>query len=389
MSQTIPVSAIRSMVPAGSLQAVSAQGLSRAGHDHSTGTKAPVYDPDAIHLTANPRQAMQMVVLATGEPLGYKTPRQEAAYIESLDLAAPVGHYDPDGFLSKLGLGELKGSGRGDASMIHAVKESDYRPHFTLINRQVGIPGFLYKGLVNGSKSYQAVQGVADPLMAAYSNHRRLWDKPFTPTQTAKPTGQTPTERYPAILGDADKPIAIEWGEDFHSGTEGAQHGYGTYQIATALGFDPAQAKRIATLTYDVDLNKTPYGKTGPIVIGSMDRHFNFRPEGGEDTRILWARRHLEAAIAYGRQGAFDQAEIELGVGLHSLQDLFAHGQVSPSVHATLGKFVDTPGWSPVSFVEATVATRNYLRAYIQGIGNDKGDYGLPPEPIATQPSAN
>jgi hypothetical protein len=342
------------------------------------------YNPDVIYLSTDRRQEMQMVVTATGEPLGFKTPKQEASYLKSLEMAAPVEQYDPKGFLKSLGLWGIVGSGRGDDAFVTAVKDTDYKPHFGPKKFPIAIPGFIMKGMVNGSPSYEAVQGFVDPALSAYTNKRALWKKPLEPAQKPKPTDVTPQQRYAQPLsGTAGM---VDWGSDFHDGEDQGKHGYGTFQIAVGMGFTEAQARRFSHNDSGVDTNKTPYGKTGPIVIGQMDRHFNFDRKG-EDTRILWARRHLELAIEYGRKGAFDEAEVELGVGLHSLQDLFAHAQLNPTVHATLGKFVDDPQWSPVSMVEATVATRNYLKAYLKGITNADGSYELPPEPV--KPSEN
>jgi len=355
--------------------------LRHGGHAKPKPAKpnAQPYNPDAIYLTTDRKAAMQMVMQATGDKIGYDTPKAEAGYLRSLELTEAMSDYDPKGFLKDLGLWGLVGAGRGDQSFAVSVKDSKYKPHFGSEKISIPIPRFIMKGMVNGSKSYVAVQGAVDPILAAYTNKRGLWKKPFDPAQTPKPTGTTPQQRYPQAL--AGKTTLVDWGNDFHNGDADHDHGYGTFQIASAMGFGSEQARRISGTTYGVDLNTTPYGKTSPIVIGQMDRHFNFNRDG-EDTRILWARRHLEEAIKLGRQGSFDEAEIELGMGLHSLQDLFAHGQIKPTGHATLGKFVDDPLWSPVSMVEATVATRNYLKGYLQGISNADGGYTQPPEPV-------
>lgn len=336
------------------------------------------YNPDAVHLSANRREEMAMVPVVTGQQLSFKTAKAEDSYLKSLDMALPVEKYDPNGFLKSLGLWGIAGAGRDDKAFIQAVKDTDYRPHFGSKSISIPIPGFIMKGMINGSPTYHAVQGWVDPALSAYTNKRGMWKKPFDPKQAAKPTDETPQHRYPQVF--AGTTGLLEWGNDFHNGDSEGAAGYGTFQIAKALGLSEEQSRRISGTDYGVDMNTTPYGKTGPIVIGQMDRHFNFDRDG-EDTRILWARRHLEQAIALGRKGSFDEAEVELGVGLHSLQDLFAHGQVNPAVHATLGKFVDDPTWSPVSMVEATVATRNYIKAYFTGITSADGTYAQPMEP--------
>lgn len=145
---------------------------------------------------------------------------------------------------------------------------------------------------------------------------------------------------------------------------------YGTYAIARNLGFSEEQAHRVAVTCFAVDRNHTPYGKTGPSPLDQMDRHFNL-DRGGQDTRMVWASRHLQQAIAFGRETSYDEAEVELGMGLHSLQDAFAHGQLTPSMHGVIGEFPDNVTYSPVSFYEATGATVAYLRAYLHALKGD------------------
>jgi hypothetical protein len=344
------------------------------------------YHPDDLHLTVDPRREMAMVVKVTGKPLNFKTPAQEAAYVDSLSHT-PVTEYDPEGFLGKLGLWGIKGAGRKDADFVEAAAATDWKPNNTTANgKKIWIQGFLYDKLLHHSLIFRAVAAVGDPVIQAFSKVRHLWKKPFAVKETAHPTGETPQQRYPnAFAGRSGFDDLLDWGEDFHGGVPGehiheGEQGYGTWAIARGLGFSAEQAKRLGDMCNGVDDDKTPYGKTKPKPIGQIDRHFNMNRQG-EDSRLIWAQRHLQQAVAFGRQGAFNEAETELGVGLHSLQDLFAHAQSTPSVHATLGDFLDMVGYSPVGMVEATIATRNYLRAYLKGISSADGTWQLPPEP--------
>lgn len=355
-------------------------------HDENPYAFLKGYDPDALYLTSDPRQEMAMVARVTGKPLNFANATQEAAYVRSLSHT-PQSDYDPEGFLTKLGLWGIKGAGRKDDAFIEAAVTTDWKPdNKTASGKSIWIQGYLYDKLLHHSPVFRAVAAIGDPVIQAYSKIRHLWKKPFHAQQTAHPTGQTPQQRYAnALSGKAGNDDLLDWGEDFHGGVPGehiheGQEGYGTWAIARGLGFTAEQAKRLGEMCNGVDIDKTPYGKTKPKPVGQIDRHFNMNRKG-EDSRLIWAQRHLQQAIAFGRQGAFDEAETELGVGLHSLQDLFAHAQATPSVHATMGDFLDMVGYSPVGMVEATVATRNYLRAYLKGITSLDGNWELPAEP--------
>ncbi|MBC7544054.1 MAG: hypothetical protein H7338_15120 [Candidatus Sericytochromatia bacterium] len=340
------------------------------------------YDPDQIYLTVDPRQAMQMVIKVTGKPSGYTSPAQEQAYIESLAMGTPVAQYDPEGFMARLGLTGIKGAGRTDESFVHAVRQTTYVPDTEVGGHSIWIQGKMFDKLLHDPEAFAKVKNSVGVVMDARANSRKDWTKPLPDKQTLHPTGETPKQRYPhALKGIPNTEVPLTWHEDFHGGVPG-QHihdggaGYGTYAIAKAVGFSTAQAIRFGEVCNNVDNGKTPYGSTGPSPIGALDRHFNFN-RGGEDSRLIFARKHLERAIEYGRKGAYNEAETEIGVGLHSLQDLFAHAQSSTSVHATMGGFLDEPEYSPVGMVEATVATRNYMKAYLKGISSSDGRYAV------------
>ncbi len=356
---------------------VTSQGLTPAPSLVSSqaiaGRVPAAYDPTQIYLAADPRLEMQMVVTVTGKPLGYKSPAQETAYVESLVIGATPAQYDPEGYLATLDLIGIKAAGRSDDSFVAAVRQTDYRPDTTVGGQSIWIQGKMFDKLLNDPEAFAKVKNSVGNAMDAMCRNHKDWTKPLPDKQTPHPTGETPQQRYPgAIKGLPNTDTDLEWHSDFHGGVPG-EHihdggaGYGTYAIAKALGFSTKQAIHFGEVCDDVDSGKTPYGGTGPTPIGAFDRHFNFNP-GGQDTRLIYARKHMERAVAFGRKGAYNEAEVEIGVGLHSLQDLFAHAQSSTSVHATMGGFLDEPEYSPVGLVEATVATRNYMKAYIKGI---------------------
>jgi hypothetical protein len=83
---------------------------------------------------------------------------------------------------------------------------------------------------------------------------------------------------------------------------------------------------------------------------------------------VVYAAQHLSAAIELAKVGSFNEAEIELGVGLHALQDVFAHGQITTAMHAVIGEFPDEVDLHPLALYEATLATAAYLVAYLEAI---------------------
>jgi hypothetical protein len=206
----------------------------------------------------------------------------------------------------------------------------------------------------------------------APSRNRATWKRPFTPSGTPQPTGETVQQRYASSLAKLNAAhYNLLFDDDFHAGLPAVAAlpagTYGTYNIATAMGFTEPQAWRVASTCNRIDYDATPYGKTSFSPTGQMDRHFNL-DRSGQDTRLVWAKRHLEAARALAHLGAFDQAEVELGCGLHSLQDVFAHGQLTPSMHGVIGEFPDQVTWDPIAALEATQATQAYFQAYLTSL---------------------
>ena len=244
-----------------------------------------------------------------------------------------------------------------------------YRPDNRLWGHRILPQQWLFDLARSHPSVFLGLTRLTNPLLEGPSRLKGLWKKRFHSRQPIIPTGVRPHDRYPEVNArKANGPLGFD--QDFHSGVPtGTDPGtrYGTYAIARALGFSDDQARRLGRMDNGVDDNTTPYGKTSPYLMGQEDRHFNLAGSG-EDTRLVWARRHLEQAIAFGRATSYDQAEVELGAGLHSLQDLFAHGQLTPSVHAVLGDFPDDVTRDPIAVVEATRATAAYLKVYLQAL---------------------
>lgn len=298
-----------------------------------------------------------------GRPVGFTTLEAMESYLKSLDQGLAQEAYDRDNFLGSIGITDTKSGGRQDALTLEAVrKDKGYRPDDKFLGSK--IPQQVFFDLATTyPEFFLALTKVSNPILESPSRTKAAWAKPFEAKQPAHPTGKTPAERYPEAVAQ----IKLGFGPDFHAGMSDSEQRYGTHTIAMSLGFSDEQATRIGTMASGVDFNTTPYGKTGPEVFAQMDRHFNL-DRHGEDTRLVWAANHLKAAIAYGQIGAYDEAEVELGVGLHSLQDTFAHGQLTPSVHAVIGKYPDVVDRNPIALYEATDATAAYLKAYLKGI---------------------
>jgi len=187
-------------------------------------------------------------------------------------------------------------------------------------------------------------------------------------------------ERYLGIL--RKKVPQFAWDRGPHTGSidpeRRANEDFGTYDIAVKFGFAEEQARRMATKCYDVDISQTHYHDprdrtkrriTGTVgEIGDIQRHYNRSPAGLEDTRITAARIHLERAFRLADDGFFDAAEQEFGIGLHSLQDIFSHAQLTPFIHTCLGEFPDLVKYHPLSMFETAVATEGYLKKFIAGL---------------------
>lgn len=336
---------------------------------------------DRLALSAVPRPTTgpslrDEVALAeqiTGKPSHFQTEPELQAYLTSLEKALPQDAYDRQSFLAGLGLKDVKAAGRTDRPVLDAVRaQPGYVPNDDNTGHTPWIQQRFFNLAMSHPSFFLGLTKVTNPLMEAKSKAGKPWTKPFASKQTPHPTGVSVQDRYKDALAKLQVHTAT-FGPDVHGGipnVDGPAHPtYGTYEIAMAMGFSDAAARRFGNADKGIDDGTTPYGKTGPMPTDEMDRHFNLDPDG-QDTRLVWAKNHLDAAIALAKQQSYDEAEVELGCGLHSLQDLFAHGQISPSLHAVLGQFPDDVDWNPVAFYEATGATQAYLQAYLKAISS-------------------
>lgn len=316
------------------------------------------------------RAALTQAEKLLGFKHAYRNETELTAYLTTYVKAKPVGEYDREGFLAELGLTSPRAGGRTDGPTFAAVLAiPGLTPGADHGGHERPAQALAMRFAVANPKLYAGLAVVVNPGLEAPSRLKGKWRKAFSPLQAPAPTGQSAPERYAGAYA-MFKRYGLAFDDDVHSGLPGtAPDGtleYGTSGMLRQLGFTEEVLTRIARTTNAVDEpDATPYGRTHPLVFGQMDRHFNL-DRRGQDTRLLWAKRHLDAAVGYARQTAYAEAEVELGCGLHSLQDSFAHGQLSPYLHGTIGHFPDDVHYNPLAYLEAASATQAYMRRYLE-----------------------
>jgi hypothetical protein len=304
----------------------------------------------------------------------------------------PTKSFDPNGFLSDLGLTLSLTAGRSNIELLHAFALiDDYGPDARYFPMPEKVAAFVQKTLLLlnfiSPHLVSAVDRLINPLIV-----KKLEEKYVTDKHDPNPYGRfeeivrgdhyelSKEKRYFGIL--RKKVPQYAWDNGPHSGSidpgRNGTENFGTYDIALTLGFTESQAGRIAIKCYDVDISKThyhhPHDKTKPRVtgtvgeIGDIHRHYNRSHHGREDTRIRAAKIHLERALRLTDEGYYDTAEQELAIGLHSLQDIFSHSQLTPVVHTLIGEFPDIVKYHPLSMFETAMATEGYLKKFIQGL---------------------
>jgi hypothetical protein len=339
---------------------------------------APAAEGDRLEVSAPPaprqptlREQIAITEKITGKKSHFETEPALQAYLTSLEKALPQDQYDRSGFLASLGLTDVKAAGRTNRPVLDAVRaQPGYVPNDDSTGKEIWIQKQFFGLAKNHPDVFMALTHVSDPVLEAKGKIQHKWDKPLDPQPTPAPTNVPAADRYKAAYTkQAER--TLQFGPDVHGGLPDINNPthptYGTYAIAMNMGFDEAAARRFGSMDVGIDNNVTPYGKTSPMPQDQIDRHFNLDRDE-QDTRLVYAQKHLELAIKLAKATDYDAAEIQLGCGLHSLQDLFAHGQITPSVHAVLGQFPDDVDWNPVAFYEATGATQAYLAAYLKAI---------------------
>lgn len=304
----------------------------------------------------------------------------------------PTESFDPNGYLVELGLAKSMTAGRSNIEMLRAFQLiGAYRPdarYFPLPKKIAALVQKVFLALSRISPHLaNAVDRLIDPLAV------KKIEKNFSPDRDrsapygrieeiikGERSGLTKEARYFGIL--RRKLPQLAWDRGPHTGSidpaSRVAENFGTYDIAVKLGFTEEQAARMATKCYDVDTSNThyhdPHNRTQPRItgtvgkIGDIHRHYNRSPADKEDTRITAARIHLKRALKLTDQGYYDAAEQELGIGLHSLQDIFSHCQLTPTTHTCLGEFPDLVKYHPLAMFETALATEGYIKKFISGL---------------------
>jgi hypothetical protein len=303
-----------------------------------------------------------------------------------------VDSFDPAGFLSELGLKTTLAAGRTNADLLrafHLIKDYRPDPRYFPFSKKTG--ALIQKLFLSTSKiathAATTIDRVLDPVAVRWTEKSHQTDRyhaaPFgTLADIAKAApSELPKEaRYLGVLRKQVRQFAWDRGPHAGSIDPGRRAGedFGSYDIALRFGFSKQQARRIATQCYGLDISQTHYRDpldpaqpriTGTVGrIGDIQRHYNRSPAGAEDTRITAARIHLERAHKLAEQGFYDAADEEFAIGLHSLQDIFSHAQLTPSTHTCLGEFPDLVKYHPQAMFETALATEGYFKKFIAGL---------------------
>ncbi|MCP4693409.1 MAG: hypothetical protein GY859_35545, partial [Desulfobacterales bacterium] len=348
-----------------------------------------IWEPGALERELDRCLAIPIDPYASGRWRLSGKSRGRGRYKETLGGRA-VESFDPNGFLSWLGLSETLTAGRTNLEMLRAFHlAGDYTPD-SRYSPFRGKGGDLVRKffLWLSRLAPRVVYGI-DALVT-----RLVIGKPER-RPMAGPDARNWCGRMEDILGVVRFAIPREarysgvarkkasrwaWANGVHVGSVDPDHEnaerFGTYDIALNSGFTDSQARRIAKACYDVDFDATHYADPdnrekpratrARIGTGDLFRHYNRSPKGVEDTRIMAARIHFDRAVKLADKGCYDAAERELGVGLHGLQDMFSHVQTTPVNHVLLGAFPDLVRYHPLAMYETAVVTEGWFNRFIE-----------------------
>ena len=318
-------------------------------------------------------------------------PEVYEAYRQTLG-GKPIDSFDPSGYLSELGLKTALTAGRTNADLLrafHLIKDYRPDPRYFPFSKKAG--AMIQKFFLSASKlatgTATTIDHFIDPLAVRWTEKRqntaRYRTAPYGRLEDIAKGQLSELPKDARYLGILRKQVRqYAWDRGPHAGSidPGRRRGenLGSYDIAVRFGFSRQQARRIATQCYGIDISQTHYRDplnpaqpriTGTVgKIGDIQRHYNRGPAGEEDTRITAARIHLARAHKLADERFYDAAEEEFAIGLHSLQDIFSHAQLTPTTHTCLGEFPDLVKYHPLAMFEAAVATEGYFKKFIAGL---------------------
>ena len=328
---------------------------------------------------------------ASGRWQSAAAPEVYEAYRQTLG-SKPVDSFDPNGYLSELGLKTSLAAGRTNADLLrafHLIKDYRPDPRYFPFSKKTG--ALIQKFFLSASKiapsAVTAIDRILDPVAVRWTEKSHKTDRyhaaPYGRLEDiakAEPSGLPKEAHYLGILRKQVRQFAWDRGPHAGSIDSGRRAGedFGSYDIALCFGFSKQQARRIATECYGIDISQThyrdPFNPAQPRItgtvgkIGDIQRHYNRSPAGAEDTRITAARIHLTRAHRLVDEGFYVAADEEFAIGLHSLQDIFSHAQLTPSTHTCLGEFPDLVKYHPQAMFETALATEGYFKKFIAGL---------------------
>ena len=303
-----------------------------------------------------------------------------------------IESFDPDGYLFELGLAPSLTAGRTNIEMLrafHLTKEFRPDPNYFPFSNKIAACfqrfflsiSRISPHLANGVD--RLVNPVAVKMIESNYKTDQWLRAPYGKFEEIIKGEQSELSKEARYFGILHKNLPqFAWDQGPHTGSINSgprtEENFGTYDIAVKFGFSKAQARRIAIQCYGVDESNTHYHHpqdrskhriTGTVgQVGDLQRHYNRSPAGAEDTRITAARIHLDRALKLADLGFYDAAEREFGIGLHSLQDMFSHAQLTPNTHTCLGEFPDLVRYHPLSMFETALATEGYFKKFIAGL---------------------
>ena len=231
------------------------------------------------------------------------TPRVLEKYKDILrhSKGRDVKRFDPAGYLSEVGLPQSLTAGRTNRDVLrtfHLIQA--YRPDARYFPFSKTIGALVQKIFLSIGRICPplviAADRLIDPLAVKMTEKKYQTDQyplaPYGKFEEIVKGEQSDLPKEARYLGVLRKKVPqFAWDRGPHTGSidprRRANEDFGTYDIAVKFGFSKEQARRIATMCYDVDISQTHYHDprdrtklriTGTVgEIGDIQRHYNRR----------------------------------------------------------------------------------------------------------------